>query len=374
MNVRRFKRPDRKNNPWALQYRLPDGTRPTRSFPTKTARDQEADRLEKSFARQGTRLAEVDLDEWRDWCAAKEKLAGASLMEAVDHFLTHRKPHEGTASFSAARDRYIEDQKNRGHSVDHIRHLVTAMGTLGEISADPLRMKPDLLQHWFNKVAFVAETKRNYRKYFRAFYNFCEEHGIAVGNPANHVKLPRFVRAEPAIASLEQTQALFAQSWGRDPGTTARMALEAFAGVRASAAGRIQYSDINFKEQGITLRSQPGTKNERRHYIDGLPPTVWSYLDGVGEEEFQAVGSQYMHRKSACVLWAGIQLPKNALRHSFVSYLCAWKKNADLVAYIIGHRKASDILFNHYRGIASATDGEKYFADHTLKKVLASLS
>lgn len=360
MKVRRFKRADRPANPWALQYRTPDGTRPTKCFPTKAARDREADKLEKAFSENGTSLTEVDLGEWRTWCDVKEKLGGVPVMEAVDFYLAHQKK-EPTATFAVAKDRYIEDQKNRGHSVDHVRHLVTAMETMGEIAPDPFDMKADVLQAWFNRSKFKAETKRNYRKYFRAFFNYCEEHNLAVGNPGNHVKLPRFVRGEPEIASLDQIKTLFKCSWKKDPGACARMALEAFAGLRASAAGRIQYSDINFKQRGITLRSQPGTKNERRHYIDGLPETVWSYLDAVKEEDFAMEGSQYMHRKSACVLFSQIALPKNALRHSFVTYLCAWKKNADLAAYIIGHRKASSLLFDHYRGIASKEEGKAYF-------------
>lgn len=368
MKIRKFKREDRKRKPWALQYRRPDGSRPTLTFATKAERDREAEKLEGNLKQHGTSLASVAMDEWRTWCELKSLMGDTPVRAAVEYYLGHHTAG-APVDFQEARERYLDDQRRQGYSTDHIRHLRTALKVLGDIDPDPFAMPPERLVEWFDRANFVAETKRNYRKYFRAFFNYCEEHGISAGNPANRVKLPRFVRGEPGILSLDQTGVLFAKSWAHDQGATARMALEAFAGVRASEAGRLRYEDIDFVARGIMLRTLPGTRHKRRQYIEGMPGTIWSYLEAVSKEDFAMEGSQYMHRKSQCVLVSGIQMPKNALRHSFVTYLCAWKQSADLAALIIGHRKASSILFEHYKGVATQEEGRQYFEDNFFKTV-----
>lgn len=50
-------------------------------------------------------------------------------------------------------------------------------------------------------------------------------------------------------------------------------------------------------------------------------------ISGDQKQPLDAHESKALH---ACVRWSGLVLPKNALRHSFVTYLCAWKQVADL--------------------------------------------
>ena len=52
--------------------------------------------------------------------------------------------------------------------------------------------------------------------------------------------------------------------------------------------------------------------------------------------------------------------PHNAFRHSFVSYHVALYRNFTDTALIISHRH-TDILFEHYLGVAKHDDAVKYF-------------
>jgi hypothetical protein len=52
--------------------------------------------------------------------------------------------------------------------------------------------------------------------------------------------------------------------------------------------------------------------------------------------------------------------PKNAARHSFVSYRLAATQNAPQTALESGHDQA--ILFRHYREIVKARDAERFFS------------
>lgn len=52
--------------------------------------------------------------------------------------------------------------------------------------------------------------------------------------------------------------------------------------------------------------------------------------------------------------------PKNALRHSFVTYHVALHRNPGKTALIVSHRD-QDCLYRHYLGIANRKDADKYF-------------
>jgi hypothetical protein len=52
--------------------------------------------------------------------------------------------------------------------------------------------------------------------------------------------------------------------------------------------------------------------------------------------------------------------PKNALRHSFVTYHVALHRNPGKTALIVSHRD-QDCLYRHYLGIATRREAEKYF-------------
>jgi len=52
--------------------------------------------------------------------------------------------------------------------------------------------------------------------------------------------------------------------------------------------------------------------------------------------------------------------PKNALRHSFVTYHVALHRNSGKTALIVSHRD-QDCLYRHYLGIATQKDATAYF-------------
>ena len=53
--------------------------------------------------------------------------------------------------------------------------------------------------------------------------------------------------------------------------------------------------------------------------------------------------------------------PGNVLRHSFATYHVAMHKDAASTAVLLTHRNPS-MLYQHYKGRASAADAQRYFA------------
>lgn len=359
MKVNRFKRPDRKTSPWGCQYRQADGSRKSEFFATKVARDRAANDLEKSFQKNGTGIADVDMDEWRTWQRVKELLAGADPIEAVQFYLEHNRPV--TITFEEARDAYLEHLTVVQAAEDSIRHKRNALKVLGGVCDDPLRVTVEVLQPWFNECEFALETKHNYKKYWRTFFGYCREKGWMGKNPAQGVALADVERSEPSILSVADAKKLLEASWRIDRGACARMALEMFAGFRNSQAGRIHYADIDFANKGLLIRAQRSTKHERRDYRQGMPDTVWSYLEAVTKDEFEMSLVSFKHRKRFCTVGSGVSFPPNVLRKSFTTYHVALLGSANTTQVLLGHRGSSTVLWEHYRGVATKAEAEKYF-------------
>ena len=148
----------------------------------------------------------------------------------------------------------------------------------------------------------------------------------------------------------------------------------------------MDYSEIDFHQQGILTLAEK-TKKKRRQWIEDLPENLWAWLKKTPPKAFEMTHRQMFHRRAQAFKWAGLLVeaddisrenakrerkdlppldlkskcpPKNALRHSFVTYHVAMHRNPGKTALIVSHRD-QDCLYRDYLGIANRKDAEKYF-------------
>ncbi len=163
-----------------------------------------------------------------------------------------------------------------------------------------------------------------------------------------------------------------------DPEVCGLMALGLFAGMRTSAIARVAYDEITMR-QGILTPAEK-TKKNRRNYIENLPDNLWAWLERTPKTAFGWCERKWKKRKETALRRAGLLIngaqlkvpdengkfpkkkipPKNAFRHSFASYHVTWKRDFQDTALIMSHQ-GTDILFKHYRGIATKENAERYF-------------
>jgi integrase len=139
------------------------------------------------------------------------------------------------------------------------------------------------------------------------------------------------------------------------------IALEAFGGLRASSAFRLELSDINFEERSILL---PASKHKtgRRYLLEKLPDNLWAWLEQAKQIEgaFGFSSPVYSKEKAALFARAGVRNPGNILRHSFCSFHVALHMDAGRTALLMQHAN-QHMLYRHYRGCARHSDAEEYF-------------
>jgi site-specific recombinase XerD len=143
------------------------------------------------------------------------------------------------------------------------------------------------------------------------------------------------------------------------------LAVLLFAGVRPEEMhGRSKapmlWSAVNMAERMIRVE-QSIAKTGRARIIEGLPPTVWFWLQpGQPNEPISPGRTRQALDRAQAVL--GRAWPHDGTRHSFASYCLALIQDAGKVAMFLGHEGAPSLLYRHYRAVTTKAEAERYFA------------
>ena len=284
-------------------------------------------------------------------------------LQVAQEWLAGRDKHRLQTSVVAAdaSARYLTARASEGiekatlcHARKDMSRFVAKFGSrlLGDI-------KPDELRAWLTTLPFSEVTKRNHYKRVNAFWKWARLEGLAAVNPCDSIKSPARESNDVSVLSVADVQKLFETAARLRPQVCAKLALEAFAGLRFSSAARLVKADVNFKDKGITLPAAK-IKTRRRHYIDGLPTNLWRWLRVAPPEAWTLTERQYLTLKGEAFTLAGVTNPGNVLRHSFCSYHVAANKDAARTAVILCHANPS-MLYQHYKGRAAEKDARSYF-------------
>lgn len=219
-------------------------------------------------------------------------------------------------------------------------------------------------QAWIFSIHFAPVTLKNHTKACGSFFNWCIDRKFCRENIFEKVRTPTVVQPEPEFLTVDQTRKMFQIARQHYPDALAYLSMQAFAGIRSSACSRIAPEQINFDARSILITAQ-NAKNNKRQRVENHPDNLWSWLNfarGLAPEGFSL--SERMHRRRLTQIAekAGFCPPHNAFRHSFCTYHVALFGDAGRTATLLTHRSNPHLLYKHYKGNASRTEAEKYFA------------
>ena len=360
--IRYSYRTDRIATPFFLHWR--DGTtRRSAAYPSEAAREKAAKALAEKRNEHGADVLTFDPKEWRVWIAFKEVIGDADPLQVAHEWTAARRQTAVVESITVceAADRYLRARTADGIAKATLSHAKMDLARFTQQFGDrTLTIPPDDIRMWIAALPFSEVTKRNHFKRVRAFYTWARLERLAVTNPCENLRSPAREAEDVSVLSVEDTAKLFATVQKRLPTVGARLALEAFAGLRFSSAARLVKADVDFAEEGITLPAAK-IKTRKRHYIDGPPGNLWKWLRAAPDAAWTLTERQYLTLKGDAFRLAEVQNPGNVLRHSFCSYHVAEHKDAARTAVILCHASPRT-LYQHYRGRATAADAAKYFA------------
>lgn len=368
-----------------------EGTRQrNRFFSTETARDEFIDQFKKHAQRADPTLPTIKPHKLIRWQQAMEIAPDADPVEVFRFWMRAQKEKLKVeeCNLEDASKAYIQSMERVGRNQSYIGHVRRALIDLrSELGNRFVRdfTTDELADHLFG-LPYSGVTLKNRRTYMLGAFGWWEQQGWVNQNPVQKVETPQVQDKEPGILTVAETRQLFWANEKVDPEICGLLALGAFAGMRSSAISRIDYKEIDFKQRGILTPAEK-TKKKRRQWIEDLPDNLWEWLKITPPQAFEMTHRQMLHRRSMALKRAGLLIeaddiarentkrdrrgmkavelnpkcpPKNALRHSFVTYHVALHRNPGKTALIISHRD-QDCLYRHYLGIANQKDARWYF-------------
>ncbi|HPA20732.1 MAG TPA: tyrosine-type recombinase/integrase [Verrucomicrobiae bacterium] len=141
-----------------------------------------------------------------------------------------------------------------------------------------------------------------------------------------------------------------------------------FSGLRPIEVARIHWEDIEWDKGTIFIRPQTA-KQVRRAKTEGRFATITEALRAWVEPVAAGKTGPVIPVKSKAMLRykglmekaAGVEIPADALRHSFATYRYALDGDATATARELGHA-STDITFRHYaRRDVTKQDAEAWF-------------
>jgi integrase len=376
----------KKSKPFAgKEYRVwgyEDGKRKQYWFATeKEAKSDCADRNQEREA-YGSKV-NLDSESRLEAFRAAELLRphGKTLMDAVWHYLTYLKQLSTSVPFSVLATQVRSEFKRRKQSNEvSERHAKTLNETLNKLE---LRFGKQLVseirtedvRNWLLELPLAAKTRNKHRGYTGQIFNLAIDYGYAAVNPVAKIKKFRERSTEEngeiSILSAEETERLFRAA---DREVIPFLALSFFAGIRVDTLRKLDWSEVKYDEKRVIVPRYKG-KNQLRYRVTLsenaltwlkphiketgsilVPATATNrFSKQMGRPSYVATRGRILKAAEK----AGVKLPDNAGRHTFISMHVAHHESIDKTA--LEADNSAQIIKKDYLDIVTRENAAKYW-------------
>jgi integrase/recombinase XerD len=191
-----------------------------------------------------------------------------------------------------------------------------------------------------------------------SFFEVCWRRGYITANPIERIDRPYVDRKAPAILTMRQVGFALVWTMRNRPDLLGWLALALLAGVRPEEAIKLTWDNINLERGEIRIDAAASKVRRRRIVPLTLSAVAWLRLA-------KAIGSplpltidaktrklRKLRRAMGFRIW-----PKDILRHTAASYLCAVYPAADVADWL---GNSVSILRQHYKELVPRSDGRRF--------------
>ncbi len=280
------------------------------------------------------------------------------LFEAVEHWRATIGKTRGVTLADLCEMRLAEAGGEK-HSDRHKRSLENVLPKIGasEFGALPASgVTAEQVAQWL-RTKGAPSSQRWYRAILSGVFQSAMRAGIATWNPASLVKLPKTAAKAPDILTPSQAARWLSCVILEAPTLLPATAIGLFAGLRNAELERLDWSEVRL-DRGFIEVTAGKSKTKTRRLVDILPNlAVWL-------EPYRLANGAVMPEvvrplKERALAAYGKPVPRNAIRHSFVSYHLALFGDVAKTELQAGHDRA--VLFGHYRELVTAEEAEEWF-------------
>ncbi len=224
---------------------------------------------------------------------------------------------------------------------------------------------------WLNANAeWSATTWNNNMAYLRTFFEWCKKKsvGYCSENPIEDMEKKPVERKRVEVATPKDVRAVFRAVYNdrkdayRDC-VLLRLTLSYFCGMRTAEILRQRREDIRIDAETVVVSEAKGMQSGGAGRSFAIPQTAreWLAVIDLDNAYSHALSSDgFTHRMAKVYRDTGADIPKNAGRHSFITYHIAAFGNPHMTEGIVG--TSDDMRKQHYDARGLKREGEEYFA------------
>ena len=364
-----------------------DGKRERVCFKELIEAQRHCERAADKLKTEGTNTLILTPAQREDAIKALRDLKGkATLQATVQFWMRHNGGEEGVTVAELGR-RWLANLKAQECRPATIREreykvesIVKAMGDRAATSVT----KADLEKWMEGKTGATLDT---YRRTALAMFGYAVKNGIVEYNAAAKIDPVRLDEALPTPLSVEAAASIMRTTERWAPAMVPMLAVQFFGGLRPGEAMGLEWSAIDFKQR--IIRVSPEVSKVRRSRIVPMNQTLVDWLlpyrrvAGAIGIKSKSQFSYFMHRKPigpeykqegvpieerapdkrplGIIKAAGVKWIQDGPRKTFATMHFATNGDAAKLAGVLGHTSGVDVLYRHYRGLATKADARRYW-------------
>lgn len=353
-----------------------------------------ASQLFTGYKKQGEEYFKATDEERKEFSIGVPKLRehGITLTEAIEFAIKRLRPKGGERTIAEIAQEMIESKRIRHERGDLRERSFRDFNHRASKFADAFSETPsyDLtvedLKDWLIGMKVTPRTTQNYLSVVSEILKYSVQKKYIALSPVDELTDndrkelcgSGLDEKEPKILSIEQTARLLAAAHEHSElGLLGAITIGVFCGVRVEELKRLEWSNVKDTESDpiITL-SGTITKKRRIRHVD-IPKNALKWLSlctqRTGTIADNKHTNDYQKRFRKLLQSGGFghtdekgrwvsDWETNAMRHSFGSYHYALHGNPLETSRQLGHKASDQVLFDHYRALATKEQGEAFFS------------
>lgn len=288
-------------------------------------------------------------------CLQVARANGYALTDACRFYEAHNPSKSLTLEELV--DNFLEAKRRKNLKEESLRLLETTMQQFmdGRYDTPAALISQSDVESFINNAEWSNWRRRGAIIDLGNLFNWAVKKHLLAINPVSAIDRPIIDHKTPEILTTDEVMTLLKLCREFYPSLVAGISIALFAGLRSSEIRKLQWSDL--KISFIELKSHI-TKGRARRLVT-IRPTLEAWLATCRKATGPVwpVGS-YKQVKDFRRQASG--LPRNVLRHSFISYALGAGEAIDKVAMESGN--TPEICFTHYRELVTPSEASEFWA------------
>jgi integrase len=298
-------------------------------------------------------------------CADALQPFGATIRDAVKFYIPHLQAMKRSCTAAQLVDELLKVKEADGASERYMGDLRSRLNQFSEVFDGKLiaEITSTEIDEWLRSLSDKETGKRlspitrnNFRRVLVVAFNFAQDRGYCLDNPAAKTAKAKVVEGVVGILTVDETARLLQKAPAE---LVCFVAIGAFAGLRRAELEQLDWKEVDL-QSGLIEVIASKAKSARRRFVR-IQPNLAKWLQPYARLSGNVTSRKYCDLLDAAREAAKIrEWPHNALRHSFASYHLARFNDAAALALELGHASAH-LVFQHYRQLVRPKEAERYW-------------